>query len=90
MGASSGQGQHATGSYVKLLLPYWETQLIALGAKNLSANAGDVRDEGLIPESGRSPGGRNDTSLWHSCQENTMDRGARQGTVMGLQRVRHD
>ena len=26
--------------------------------KNLPANAGDVKDAGLIPESGRSPGGR--------------------------------
>ena len=29
---------------------------VALAVRNLSANAGDIRDEGLIPESGRSPG----------------------------------
>ena len=31
----------------------------ALVVKNLPANAGDVRDAGLIPGSGRSPGGGN-------------------------------
>ena len=29
---------------------------VALVVKNPSANAGDIRDTGLIPESGRSPG----------------------------------
>ena len=29
-----------------------------LVVKNLPANAGDIRDEGSIPVSGRSPGGR--------------------------------
>ena len=32
---------------------------VALVVKNLSANAGDIRDEGSIPGSGRSPGGGN-------------------------------
>ena len=31
---------------------------MALVVKNLTANAGDVRDEGSIPGSGRSPGGQ--------------------------------
>ena len=30
---------------------------VALVVKNLSANAGDLRDMGLIPGLGRSPGG---------------------------------
>ena len=30
---------------------------MALVAKNLHANARDIRDESLIPRSGRSPGG---------------------------------
>ena len=34
----------------------WTFQ-VALVVKNLPANAGDIRDTGLIPESGRSPGG---------------------------------
>ena len=29
---------------------------VALVVKNPSANTGDIRDTGLIPESGRSPG----------------------------------
>ena len=31
--------------------------------KNLPANAGDVRDMGLIPGSGRSPGGQHGNPL---------------------------
>jgi len=31
---------------------------VVLVVKNMSANAGDIRDVGLIPGSGRSPGGR--------------------------------
>ena len=30
---------------------------VALAVKNLPANAGDIRDAGSIPGSGRSPGG---------------------------------
>ena len=33
------------------------------GTKNLPANAGDAKDTGLIPESGRSPEGGNGNSL---------------------------
>ena len=43
--------------------------------KNLPANAGDVREPGSIPGSGRSPGGGHDNSLQYSCLENPMDRG---------------
>ena len=42
--------------------------------KNPSASAGDTRDAGLIPGSGRSPGGRNGNPLQYSCPENAMDR----------------
>ena len=43
--------------------------------KNLPAKA-DVRDKGLIPGLGRSPGGGNDNPLECSCLENLMERGA--------------
>jgi len=33
---------------------------VTLVVKNLPANAGDIRDPGSIPGSGRSPGERND------------------------------
>ena len=44
--------------------------------KNPPANARDARDMGLIPGSGRSPGGDNDNQLQYACLENPMDRGA--------------
>ena len=49
---------------------------VVLVVKNLPANAGDIRDVGLIPESGRSPGGGHGNPLQYSCLENPMDRGA--------------
>ena len=49
--------------------------------KNLPANAGDIRDRGLIPGSGRSPGEGNDNPLWYSCLEKPMDRRAWSATV---------
>ena len=42
--------------------------------KNLAANAGDVRDTGSIPGSGRSSGKGNSNPLQYSCLENPMDR----------------
>ena len=47
---------------------------MALVVKNPPANAGEVREEGLIPGSGRSLGEENDNPLQYSCL-NTMDRG---------------
>ena len=44
--------------------------------KNLPANAGDVRDMGLIPGSGRSLGVGNGKPLQYSCVEHSMHRGA--------------
>ena len=42
--------------------------------KNPPANAGDARDLGSIPVSGRSPGEGNGNPLQYSCLENSMDR----------------
>ena len=44
--------------------------------KNPSASAGDVRDVGKIPGSGKSSGGGQGNPLQYSCLENPMDRGA--------------
>ena len=52
--------------------------------KNPPANAGDVRDVGSIPGSGRSPGVGNGNPLQYSCLENPMDRGAWWATVRGV------
>ena len=49
---------------------------VTLVVKNWPANAGDIRDMGLIPGSGRSPGGGYGSSLHYSCLENPMDRKA--------------
>ena len=54
---------------------------MALVVKNPPADAGDMRDVGLIPQSGRPPGEGNGNSLQNSCLENPMDRGAWQATV---------
>ena len=51
---------------------------------NLSANAGDTEDAGLIPGSGRSPGGGNGNPLQYSCQDNPMERGSWWTTVHGV------
>ena len=55
-----------------------------LVVKNLPANAGDIKDVGLIPESGRSPGGGHGMSLQYSCLKNPVDRGAWWATVHGV------
>ena len=52
--------------------------------KNPPANAEDVRDETLIPGSGRSSGGGNGNLLQSSCLENPMDRGAWWAKVHGV------
>ena len=52
--------------------------------KHLPANAGDVRDAGLIPGSGRSPGEGHGNPLQYSCLEDPMDRGAWQAIVHGV------
>ena len=49
--------------------------------KNPLASAGDV---GLIPGSGRSPGGRNGNLFQYSCLRNPMDRGVWWATVHGV------
>ena len=58
--------------------------------KNLPANAEDVRDMGLIPGLGRSPGGGRGSLLQYSCLENPMGRGAWQLQSVGSQKVKHD
>ena len=49
--------------------------------KNMPVNAGDIRDAGLIPGSGRSSGEGHGNPLQYSCLETLMDRGAWGTTV---------
>ena len=53
-------------------------QLPCSVVRNLPANAGNL---GLIPGSGRSPGGGHGNLLQYSCLENSTDRGAWQAIV---------
>ena len=56
---------------------------VVLVVKNLLASAGDIRDVGSIPGSGRSPGGHGNP-VQYSCLENPMDRGAWRTTAHGV------
>ena len=53
-------------------------------AKNPLANAGDARDLGSIPESGRFPREGNGNPLQYSCLANSMDKGAWWAIVHGV------
>ena len=75
---------HSCLLFTKLLIVFFSlsniTHLrasqVAPVVKHLPPNAGDIRGVGLIPWSGRSPGGRLGNPLWYSYLENPMDRGA--------------
>ena len=54
---------------------------MALVVKNPPTNAGDIRDAGSFPGSGRSPGVGNSNPPQYSCLENSMDKGAWRATV---------
>ena len=65
----------------------WGASQVVLVIKNPSAKAGDIRGKGLIPRSGRSPGGGHGNSLQYSFLENlwTEDPGGLQ--FIGLQNL---
>ena len=52
-----------------------------LEVKYLPADTGDAGDVGLIPGSGRSPGGGPGNPPQYSCLENPMDREALRASV---------
>ena len=61
----------------------WASQ-VALVVKSPLAIAGDLRDRGLIPRSGRCPGGGHGNPLQYSCLKNPVDRGAWWAVVHGI------
>ena len=65
----SSLGRLVTDSFPMELGDFPDSSVV----KNLPDN---VRDVGLIPEWGKSPGGGHGNSLQYSCLENPMDRGA--------------
>ena len=56
-----------------------------VSGKEPTCKAGDIREDSLILHLRRSPGEGNGSPLQYSCLENSMDRGAWQATVHGLQ-----
>ena len=66
----------------------WATELNWTVVKNPPANAGDTREAGSIPGSGRSPGVGKGTLLQYPCLENSMGRGAWWATVHGAAKSR--
>ena len=52
-----------------------------VSSKEPPANAGDIRDVVLTPDSGRSPGEGNGNPSQYSCLKNPVDRGAWWATV---------
>ena len=57
---------------------------VALVVKNLSANAGHIKDTGSTPGWERSPGGGHGNPLHYSCLDNLMNRGAWRAAVHGV------
>ena len=57
---------------------------MVLVVKNAPDNSGYIRDAGVIPGSGKSPGEGNGNPTQYSCLENPMDRGAWWATVHGV------
>ena len=60
---------------------------MALVVKYSLANPGDIRDTGLLPGSGRSPGGGHGNPLQY-CLGNPMDRGVWRATVLWVAKSR--
>ena len=63
---------------------------MVLVVKNLPASAGDIRDAGSIPGSGRSPAEGNGSPLQYSYSENPMDREPGGLQSRESQKVGHD
>jgi len=59
----------------------WASEVVQV-VKNPPANAGDVRDVGLIPGSGRSPEGGHDNPLQYFWLRDPMDRRACQAILV--------
>ena len=67
--------------YIYTCISLYGASQVALVVKNLLANAGDVRDSGLTPGSGISPGGGHGNPLQNSSLEYPTDRRAWWATV---------
>ena len=68
----------------KYLVSLMGASQAVLVVKNPPASAGDIRDVGVIPDLGGSPGGGHGNPLQYSCLENPTDRGTWQALVNGF------
>ena len=66
------------------ILEDFQGRWLMLAVKNPPANAGDIRDVGFTPGSGRSPGGGHSNPLQYSCLKKPMDRGTWWATIHGV------
>ena len=62
----------------------YRASLVAQLIRNPPANAGDAKEAGLTPGSGRSPGEGNGNLFQYFCLENSMSRGAWWATAHGV------
>ena len=67
--------------FMRFVVYFGTDSQVALVVKNLPVSAGDLRDVGSIPVSGRSPGGERDNPIWSSYLEKPMERKAWQAAV---------
>ena len=61
--------------------PMIRASQVVVVVKSLPVNIGDIKDMGLIPGWGRSPGGGHGNPLQYSCLENPMNRAAYHAAV---------
>ena len=74
-----------TTPFVGVCVYIWSgASQVALVVRNPPADAADIRDAGLSPGLGRSPGGGHGNPLHYSFLENPKDRGAWWATVHGV------
>ena len=83
-GAVVGKGRDKKIQFKLPNLYFPQTVQVVLVVKNLPANAGDLRNMGLIHGLGRCPGEGNSNPLQYSCLQNPIDRGVGQATVRGV------
>ena len=87
-----------TENLIKLRWSHYRVALVSASMKREAPSGGsgskesacNVGDPGLIPGSGRFPGGGPGHPLQYSCLENPMDIGVWRATVHGNRRVEHN
>ena len=88
VGAGLGFSLKKKKNYVFIYLAVLGLSYGFLGGSAGKESACNVRDPGLIPEWGRSPGGGHSNPLQYSCLENLTDRVAWRDTVHGIAKSR--